>query len=106
MKFAKPKYKKQKSKHISNPRITEHIECEICGINSATETHELRGGSYRNNSIAIGFQLKLCKTCHDNWHLHYSKEHKNVIRAIKQRELLARGLSKEEFMKNIERNYL
>ena len=96
--YAKPPKRKKKSRHISNPRITEYIPCDFCGKTS-TETHELKGGGYRNTSIKYGFQLKLCKECHDNWHLRMSKEYKNIIRDHKAKERQkALGLTNEQWI--------
>ena len=96
--YAKPPKRKKKSRHISNIRITEPTPCDLCG-NTAVETHELKGGGYRNTSIKYGFQLKLCKACHDDWHLRMSKEHKNIIRDRKAKEQQeVYGLTNEQWV--------
>jgi hypothetical protein len=85
--YPKPKRKKQKSTHITNPRLDYDEICEICG-KQAHCTHELKGGSMRNKSIQYGFQMKLCTTCHRNYHEKYTKEQKNHLRYKKQLEIM------------------
>ena len=84
-----PKNKKKKG-HITNPRPPEGTICDICQNKQATETHELSGGSNRNNSIKYGFQMFLCNECHRNWHELYTKEKKNAIRAEYQRHVMGK----------------
>lgn len=66
--YEKPKKKKKRSNHITNPKITEPTICELCHKQWATQTHEVFGGNNRNKSIHYGAQLKVCLWCHDNWH--------------------------------------
>jgi len=104
----KPPYKKKKSKHYQNDRITENVVCEMCKMRNATENHELKGGhSFRNSSCENEFQLKLCRTCHHGWEQQLSKIEKDLIRAIKQRDLMDKNdWTVEQFRDRIGISYL
>jgi len=108
MMFPKPNHKKQRSQHKSNPRLDGSDTCEICDIRIATETHELRGGKgYRLICQELGFVLKLCRHCHDDWHLYYTKDKKNYIRADKQRQVMTEcGMTEEGFRERIGKSWL
>ena len=53
-------------------------KCAVCPSKTNLTTHEIFGGSNRNNSIKYGLTIKLCLTCHrkyqedkcfnDEWH--------------------------------------
>lgn len=106
LKYPKPT-KKKKSRHISNERITDIIPCEVCGVRNATETHELKGGGWRNTSIQYGFQLKLCSKCHKDWELEFSKEKKRTYRANKQLKVMENhNLTVTQFINILDTNYL
>lgn len=67
----KPIKKKKKSSHITNERITEYVECELCGKYPASSTHEVfhDGTSYaRNLCITKGWQVLVCEQCHYKCH--------------------------------------
>lgn len=105
--FEKPKYKKQKSKHITNQKLERGIICELCFNHEATETHEVFSGSNRNNSIKYGCQMKLCKTCHDNWHTKLTKDEKSTIKGTEQRRTMNQhNLTIHDFIKIFGRSWI
>jgi len=106
--FPKPKHRKQRSQHKSNPMLDGSELCEICHIATAVETHELRSGKgYRLICQELSFQLKLCKTCHDNWHLRMTKVEKKPYRAMKQKEIIERtAVSKAEWIERLGESWL
>ena len=58
--------KHNKNRHKANKRITEYIKCEVCGKLPAVETHEIWGGSSRNKCMENKWQVKICRTCHND----------------------------------------
>ena len=104
----KPPYKKKKSKHYQNDRITEEVICDMCKFRNAVDNHELKGGhSFRNGSCESEFQLKLCRRCHQDYEYKLSKIEKNVIRANKQLDLMDKNdWTVEQFRERIGVSYL
>lgn len=93
-----------------------HRYCHYCGTSHA-ERHEVYGGPNRQTSISHGFQVDLCRDCHDEIEKniseraqarnHYWQQHFQELYETRLSELgLQRNQARMLWMKLIGRNYL
>nr|DAG32054.1 MAG TPA: Protein of unknown function (DUF968) [Bacteriophage sp.] len=87
----------------------EKGRCFICGRYCQTEEHHIFGAGNRKKSEKLGLMVDLCHYCHNERPngVHFNAENNNRLKAIGQMAaMLAYNLNKEEFIKEMGRNYL
>lgn len=93
-----------------------HRYCYYCGTSHA-ERHEVYGGANRQTSISHGFQVDLCRDCHEEIEKnisergqarnHHWQQHFQELYETRLSELgLQRNQARMLWMKLIGRNYL
>ena len=87
----------------------EKGKCFICGRYCRTEQHHIFGGASRAKSEKYGLKVDLCHDCHNEPPngVHFNAENNNRLKATGQNAaMLAYHWSKEDFIKEMGRNYL
>ena len=87
----------------------EKGKCFICGRYCQTEAHHIFGAGNRKKSENLGLKVDLCHDCHNEPPngVHFNAENNNRLKATGQKAaMLAYHWNKEEFIKEMGRNYL
>lgn len=87
----------------------EKGKCFICGRYCRTEQHHIFGAGNRKKSEKLGLKVDLCHDCHNEPPngVHFNAENNNRLKAIGQKvAMLAYHWDKEDFIKEMGRNYL
>ena len=87
----------------------EKGKCFICGLYCRTEEHHIFGGASRTKSEKYGLKVDLCHDCHNEPPngVHFNAVNNNRLKATGQKAaMLAYHWSKEDFIKEMGRNYL
>ena len=78
--------------------------CDICGLNMASETHHLIGGtSERRISDKYGLTLDVCRTCHETMHQNSTA---NKLSKMLGQAMFETNYTRYEYMKRFKKNYL
>ncbi|WP_206460397.1 hypothetical protein [Anaerovorax sp. IOR16] len=93
---------KKKHKKQNGYKNKPYRYCYYCKTNNA-ECHEVFGGSSRQISIDMGFQVNLCKNCHGGWHaqkeqiwIERKKEWQLKYQLEYEAKLIESGVSKKQ----------
>lgn len=78
--------------------------CHLCGIEGQLAHHHLIGGAYRKKADALGLVVPLCPRCHEK--VHSSAVLMRRLRRFAELQMLQRGWTVEDWMREFNKNYL